>query len=279
MRDYKNKTIVITGAGSGIGRSLAIALSREGANIALCDINTKNLSETEQVIRSSPVNTLAMKVDVANLGEFKEFAAQVSHKLGGADVLINNAGISMSELIESMTPEQLHSLLWTNFGGVVHGCHAFLPQLKVREEGQIVNVGSVFSFGGQYGQAAYVSSKFAIRGYTETLIMELRKTKIAVSLAVPGAISTNLISNGHHSKKLLGSFDTSDFARLHERTSQNTPDACARKLIAGMRRGRRRIIIGGDARLLTFLATYAPRIYEQVVLAYGRMVQEGQRHL
>lgn len=191
MKSLGGKTVVITGAGSGMGRAYALEAVRRGARVALNDVNAADLAET--VRRCEPARLLARAFDVSSAAEFAEFADAVAGELGPADVMINNAGIEgEGQPFWATSRESLERVMNVNFWGVVNGTSAFLPQLLSRERGYLVNVSSLFGLLGAPHNSDYSSAKFAVRGFTECLAAELLDTSVRVYTVHPGGIDTRI---------------------------------------------------------------------------------------
>lgn len=194
MKNFKNKVIVITGAASGMGRSYATMFARLGSKVALCDYDEKGLKETETLAQQAgAAAVLAVKVDVSSKAAIYAFAEQVKSTLGNAHVIINNAGVAGgAQPVWAIEDSDYERVMAINFWGVLHGTRAFLPQLIANKEGAVVNVSSIFGLVGTPSNSDYCASKFAVRGFTESLMVELASTKIQVHLVHPGGINTNI---------------------------------------------------------------------------------------
>ena len=196
MKDFKNKTAVITGAGSGLGRSLALRLVSAGARLALSDIDENGLRETRQLTGAGDQEISLHQVDVADRQRMQEFAGEVVSRHGNVDILINNAGISLTPMtFDEITEEQYRKVLDVNMWGVYNGTRAFLPYLLERPEANIVNISSLAGLVGLYGYTAYSMSKSAIRGLSEALQGELAGTSVSLLIVHPGGVKTNLIDS------------------------------------------------------------------------------------
>ncbi len=195
MKNFQNKVVVITGAASGMGREYAISFAKRGARIALCDWDEAGLAETVSLARQAGAkDVFSAKVDVGSRDAVYGFADQVQKTLGNAHVVINNAGISgEGEPAWRLSDEGMHRIMNINYWGVVHGTRAFLPQMKANGEGAVVNVSSIFGLQGTPGNADYCATKFAVRGFTEALAVELTDTPIQVHCVHPGGIKTNIV--------------------------------------------------------------------------------------
>lgn len=256
----------VTGAGSGIGRALALSLGARGCALALADVNAAGLDETAELAQKTgaPKVTTAI-VDVAQLADVSRFARDVEAQHGGAQLLINNAGVALGGTFEEVSLEDFAWLIGINFWGVVHGVKAFLPQLRRQQAAHIVNVSSVFGLAAPPGQTAYSASKFAVRGFTESLRAELHGTPITVSCVHPGGIRTNIALNARTTVT-----DPVQLATAQERWQKLLripPEQAAAVIVRGIERNRPRILIGNDARLLDALARLFPA-------GVGRMLAE-----
>lgn len=260
MNSLHNKVVVITGAGSGIGRSLALQCAALGAKLALCDINSDDLKATALEASSFGIKLISACLDISQQDAVFCFAGKVLNELGPADVLVNNAGVALSTKVRSMDRLDFEWLFGINFWGVVNGCSAFLPQLEDRPEAQLINISSVFGLIAIPGQAAYCASKFALRGYTDALRMELRSSKVAVTLVHPGGVRTNIVRHGRHyadaSDQVL---EHEKFVSSFDRLAMTTADQAAAKIIQAIYHRKSRVLIGPDAFLLDILSRYVPR--------------------
>lgn len=202
MKNFKDKVVVITGAGSGMGRSYALMFAKLGSKVALCDYDEKGLKETEKlVMQAASVQVYAEKLDVSNKAGMYAFAQAVKAELGNANVIINNAGVSgEGRPVWALSDDSYERVMGINFWGVVHGTRAFLPQLLANGEGAVVNVSSIFGLVGTPSNSDYCASKFAVRGFTESLMVELSNSKVQVHLVHPGGINTNIASKPEHEK-------------------------------------------------------------------------------
>ena len=193
MKTLRGKVVTITGAASGIGRALAVQAAKDGALLALADWDERGVNETARLAGAS--RSIARKLDVRSEEGVSAFAAEVDTELGGAHVIVNNAGVSVSDFVGTMKRADFEWLMDINFWGVVRGTEAFLPQLRTKDDAHIVNISSVFGLIGVPSQSAYNASKFAVRGYTEALRQELHGTHVRVTCVHPGGVRTNIVRN------------------------------------------------------------------------------------
>ena len=197
MGYFTNKVVVITGAGSGMGRAYAHEFAQCGAKLALMDFDPKGLSETQQQLNTKGYTEVLCEVfDVSNRQAMFAFAEQVNERFGTTDVVINNAGVEGAVAPTwALEPKHFERIFAINFYGVLNGTQAFLPTLLKKKSGHIVNVSSIFGLVGTPNHADYCASKFAVRGFTEALMTELEESPIGVHLVHPGGIATNIQKN------------------------------------------------------------------------------------
>lgn len=263
MQSFQNKVCVITGAGSGIGRQLAIQLAGTGARLALNDWSEETLSETTEECRARGATVHQSAFSVADREAMYRFAQTVAEQYGQIDLVVNNAGIAlMQRKIESTPYEEFEKIIDINLWGVIYGSKAFIPHLKERPEAALVNVSSIFGQFAYPNQGPYVTTKFAVKGFTEVLRQELAKTNVAVSVVQPGGIATNIINN----------IDTErtewrqKFASTFDKMAGTTAEEAARTIIKGVQRKKKRILIGRDARLADRIIRLLPSSYEKILL-------------
>lgn len=257
MKNLQGKTAAITGAGSGIGRALAVSLAGEGCNLALADVNAEGLRETNGLINGGgKVSTHT--VDVSMRDQVFKFAEEAARHHGGVDIIINNAGVVLGDFLDTVPIEDFEWLMGINFWGVVHGTMAFLPLLKQRPEGHIVNLSSINGILPNPNNGPYCAAKFAVKGYTETLAQELNGTNIGVSCVHPGGIKTSIARNARINRTMF-SVTKDQATRLYEdELFRTTPDEAARIIIDGIKKNRRRILVGMDAKAIDLLVRLLP---------------------
>jgi NADP-dependent 3-hydroxy acid dehydrogenase YdfG len=255
---------MITGAASGIGRSLAQRLSRHGSPVAIADIDERGLKETEASLRGP---SLTRVLDVSDAAAQQEFAAEVRAWMPTPlAAVFNNAGVAVASTVLDAVPEDDDWLHDINFHGVVNGTRAFLPILVEQDDGVIVNTSSVFGLLGMPYQSAYCAAKFAVRGFTDSLRQELRGTGVHAVNVHPGGITTNIARNGRIRKDPEGRGRTHDqIATEFEAITMTSPDKAAEVIHAGVERGKARILIGPDAYFFDALARLAPTHYYDVL--------------
>jgi NAD(P)-dependent dehydrogenase (short-subunit alcohol dehydrogenase family) len=273
MKSFRGKVAAITGAGSGIGRAVALALSEEGCELALSDIDVAGLEATANEARTR-VRVSTKRVDVAQRPEVFAWANEVVREHGRANVIVNNAGVALAATAEGAPIEDFEWLMGINFWGVVHGTQAFLPHLRASGEGHVVNVSSCFGLVGIPGQSAYNASKFAVRGFTESLRQELEigRDPIGATCVHPGGIRTNILKAARidDSLKRLGVLDPKGERGSFEQMFRTSADEAARAILAGVRRNDRRVLIGADARALDTMQRLLPTGYQAVIARMSR---------
>lgn len=272
MRQLSGRVAAVTGAASGIGRALAIALAREGMRVAISDVNEPGLAETAQLAGAarSGARVTAARVDVSDRAAVHAWAERVVAEHGGVHLVVNNAGVALSARIEEMTYEDFEWLFGIDFWGVVHGTKAFLPHLLAAEEGHVVNVSSVFGLIAVPGQAAYNAAKFAVRGFTECLRqeLELENRRVSATCVHPGGVRTNIARNGRHRQTELASH--AELARRFDAIARTEPEWAALRIVRGVQRNARRVLIGADARALDVLQRVTGSGYQALTVAAAR---------
>jgi len=268
MKNLENKVAVITGAASGIGRSLALKLAKEGCMLALSDVNEDGLSETVSMTGLSSEKVFIKKLDVSNEADFNTFASDVVSKFGSADILINNAGVNHNGKVIDTPTEDLKWIFDINFWGVVYGSRAFLPHMMKRPGASLVNISSLFGLVGVRGQSAYCATKFAVRGFTESLRQELKlaKAEMDVISVHPGGIKTNIAKNARMvtANGAASEAELKKFASVFDKVAKTTADQAADTIIDGIKKSRSRVLIGNDAKLLDKIQRFFPAGYDKI---------------
>jgi NADP-dependent 3-hydroxy acid dehydrogenase YdfG len=258
------RPVMITGAASGIGRSLAVHLSTTGSPVAIADVDETGLKETAGMLSGL---ALTRVLDVRDAEDQHRFAAEVRAWLTSPlAAVFNNAGVAVSSTVLDADPADDEWLRQINFDGVVNGTRAFLPILVEQDEGVIVNTSSVFGLVGIPYQSAYCASKFAVRGFTDALRQELRGTGVSAVNVHPGGITTNIARNGRLRQDPEGRGRTQEqIAEQFEKMTMTSPDKAAEIICRGVEKGKARILVGPDARVFDALARLAPTRYYDAV--------------
>ncbi|WP_250654976.1 SDR family oxidoreductase [Alkalimarinus coralli] len=265
MKNFSGKTIVITGAGSGIGRGLAKSMALKGAALALVDLSEDSLNETANMLSDNALSIRCYPLDVSDKKAVYELADQVYKDFGRVDVVINNAGVALSETVEDMSYDDFEWVMDINFWGVVYGTKAFLPYLKRSSEAYIVNISSIFGLISVPAQSAYNASKFAVKGFTEALRLELKGTTVNPICVHPGGIKTNIAKSARFYKSIDGSLDRDEAMNLFDKFTWTTPDKAAETIINGIVKKNKRVLIGPDARIVDWFQRLLPDAYDRIL--------------
>jgi short-subunit dehydrogenase len=279
MRTLTGAVAVITGAGSGIGRALALRLARERCDLAIADIDPAGLAETAVKARASRINVSTHAVDVADRVAMTEFRDAVLGAHGRVNLLVNNAGVVLLGNVTELTLDEIAWLMGINFWGVVHGIKLFLPVLQQQADAHIVNLSSIFGIVAPPGNAPYAASKFAVRGFSEALGHELAlaRSKVKVTTVHPGGIRTPIAARARLAAA-VGEARRSDAVARFEKMARTSPEAAAERILRGVLAGEKRVLIGGDARLLDALQRLLPTRYEAVLQRlWGRDIKVPKR--
>lgn len=268
MRDFRDKVAAISGAGSGIGRALALELARRGCHLSLCDIQEEALARTADEARALGVRVHSERVDVARREEVYRWAEATAGAHGKVNLIFNNAGVALVTTVEAAEYEALEWIMGINFWGVVYGTKAFLPHLKASGEGHIVNLSSVFGLFGVPGQCGYNAAKFGVRGFTECLRMELELMDCGVSATSvhPGGIRTNIAraARSDGSTASIG-LDHDESGADFEKAARTTPEKAALIILRAVEKNKRRVLVGPDAHVLDFLVRLMPTGYQGII--------------
>lgn len=271
--NYQGRTAVVTGAGSGIGRALSIALSRRGANLAISDVDPAGLEETVRLCAGGGGKVEPYRVNVADRPAVLAHAEEVSSTFGDVHLVVNNAGVAVAGTIEETTFDDFDWLLGINLHGVINGTKAFLPHLIASGDGHLVNLSSVFGLIAPAFNGAYSTAKFGVRGFTEALRQEMLISghPVQVHSVHPGGIRTNIARNARlkpsaQAAARPGRHPADDF----ERIARTTPDKAAATILAGVDAGRTRILVGPDAYLIAAIPRLLGARYVDLFGKVGR---------
>ncbi|XQO43723.1 SDR family NAD(P)-dependent oxidoreductase [Aquihabitans daechungensis] len=274
MKDFSGRVAAITGAGSGIGRALAVDLAGRGAHLALSDVDETGLAETVGRCEGRGIKVTSQRLDVADRDGVFAWADAVVADHGQANLIFNNAGVALTATIEAMSIEDFTWLMDINFWGVVHGTQAFLPHLKASGEGHVVNISSVFGLLSIPSQSAYNAAKFGVRGFTDSLRMELAIEGAPVSSTTvhPGGIKTNIVRNSRLDPSAAGvaGNDKAQLAVDFDKIARTSPEKAARVILAAVEADKRRVLIGPDARLFDLAARLPAGVYQRIIVQGAR---------
>ncbi|MDB4987300.1 MAG: short-chain dehydrogenase/reductase [Myxococcaceae bacterium] len=275
MKKLTDRTAVVTGAGSGIGRATSVLLAQRGCRLALADIQEEGLAETARLVRELGRPVTTHKVDVSDKARMQEFATEVVDAHGGVHILINNAGVAVVANFKDHSLEDFEWLMGINFWGVVYGCKFFLPHLSLAEEGHIVNISSLFGLMGIPQQTSYCSSKFAVRGFSESLRIELASSNVGVTSVHPGGIATRIVADA----RLSG--DAQD-PKAHARMVKSfkkmmPPSEAALCILRGIERNKPRVLITRESYIADVMKRLSPALSTDLFAwGYERMQHMAQ---
>ena len=277
MKDFKNKVAVITGSGSGMGRELAIELASNGANIALVEINEKTLNETAELLKKYNVGVSKHIVDVGNKQAVFDLPEKVIEEHGSVDMVFNNAGVALSSTVEDSTDEDWEWGLGILLHGVINGTRAFLPFLKERPEAAIINTSSIFGLLSVPNQSIYHVGKYGVRGFTESLALEMKmeKSNVEVYSVHPGHIGTNIANIGAKNGKFDFDEDGEDGPNLFGAQAKTVEEAgqlfkdkapinantAAKIILKNIKKKNKRILVGSDAYAYDLIQRIFPKWY------------------
>ena len=265
MKTLENKVVVITGAGSGIGRELALLAARRGALLAVSDWNEQALSETVHLLKSAGVRELRSDVvDVADRAAVAALATAVVEHFGRVNMVVNNAGVTVTGDFEEMEYADFDWIVGVNLHGVVNGTKEFLPHLIASGDGHVINLSSLFGLISMPGQTAYNATKFAVRGFTEALREEMLVNghPVEVTCVHPGGIRTGIARNGRKTASQDASAIDSFF---EDKLARMTPDKAAQIIFKGALNGKARVLVGADAHALHHFAKVVGSRYQDIV--------------
>ena len=277
MKTFKNKVAVITGAGSGMGRYLAVLLAKDGADVCICDVNEKTLSETSAMLRKFNVAVSSHILDVSDKEAIEALPQKVIDQHGKVDMVFNNAGVTAGSHFQDMKEDNWDWVMGINFDGVINSTRAFIPHLVNNSEGAIVNTSSIFGMVAVPGQSVYHATKFAVRGFTESLALEMKQTNpnLQIHCVHPGHIGTNIAATARMSDEDFKDNEarSSIFTRNAPKTQQEMgelfkeggmhPSKAAKIILNGVKKNKTRIFIGLDAKLLDLSQRLFPKHYHK----------------
>ncbi len=260
MKVDAHTVAVLTGAGSGIGRALAVLLAGRGATLALADLNYEALEATRVLCGHAAVSTHAL--DVSDKRQVADFAEAVRLEHGGVHLLVNNAGVALGGRFEDYSLEDIEWLMGINFWGVVYGCYSFLPLLERQVQAHIVNVSSIFGILAPPEQTAYCASKFAVRGFSESLRHELENGPVGLSVVHPGGVRTAIARSARTGSRAGRSpLELERATQSFEQNLVTSPMDAAQTILEGIERNAPRILIGRDARNADVVGRLFPATY------------------
>jgi NAD(P)-dependent dehydrogenase (short-subunit alcohol dehydrogenase family) len=265
----KNRTAVITGAASGIGRAIAISLARRGCNLALADLNDAGISETARLAQAAEaasagaVRITQHHLDVMDRGAVAALPEAVLAAHPGVDILVNNAGVAVGGMFEGVSEDDFQWLFDINFWGVVRMTRAFLPVLRKSDDARLVNLSSVYGLISPPGQTAYSASKFAVRGFSNSLLNELAGSNVGVTVVHPGGVETSIADSARVPKDMPPE-EAARRKAIAKKALRMPPQEAGEIIVKGIERRSPRVLVGNDAKLLAFLERLAPNSYWKI---------------
>ena len=252
-----NRTAVVTGAASGIGRAIALSLAQRRCHLALADVNETGLAETAALASAHEVHISQHRLDVADAEAIAAFPEVVLAEHDGVDLLVNNAGVAVGGNFDQVSEADFDWLLSINFHGVVRMTRALLPLLRASDDARLVNLSSVFGLFAPPGQTAYAASKFAVRGFSESLRHELVGSSVGVTVVHPGGVNTAIA----RSARVPAGIHADEVARQRDefQKSLKLPAAVAGEtIVKAVEQRRDRVLVGSDARLVDWVVRLLP---------------------
>jgi len=282
MSKVSSKVCVVTGAGSGIGRELALELARRGARaVAISDVNDQGLAETARLVEAQTPSVAVHEqhLDVADRQAFIAYAETISGEFGVVHQIYNNAGIASGKTVLDASFEVYDKVIGINLFGVIHGTKVFLPHLIASGDGHVTNISSLNGYMAQDELSAYCATKFGVRGFTETLRIEMLRDKLPVKVTVvhPGGVKTNIATAGLQHAEALG-YEVSEHERrrvqaYNDKLLRMPPVEAARIIVDGVERDKPRVLVGNDAKLVDLIVRCFPVSYTRVTLGLNKLVK------
>ena len=269
-----SRTALITGAGSGIGRSLAVVMARRGLNLALVDVDQNGLAETMRMIGTSAGRLTAHPLDLVQHAAIAALPDVIRARHGRLDILVNNAGVAVSGHFEAIAEDDFDWLFSVNFVAMVRMTRAFLPLLRASDRARIVNISSLFGLIAMPGQTAYAASKFAVRGFSEALRHELSGTSVGMTVVHPGGVATSIVENARASAAMSREQTQRD-KQAFTKLLTMSPDHAAETIVRGIERQSPRVIIGGHARFAATLERLFPVRHVAILLWLAARTQRS----
>jgi NAD(P)-dependent dehydrogenase (short-subunit alcohol dehydrogenase family) len=264
-----DRTAVITGAGSGIGRAIAQALARRGCHLALVDISEPGLAETVQLVDGASIRISRHRLDVADRAAVATLPRAVVAEHGRVDLMFNNAGVALAGTFDQVSEADFDWLFEINFAAVVRLTRAFLPHLKSSDDARIVNMSSLFGLVSPPGQTAYAASKFAVRGFSNALRFELAGSNVGVTVVHPGGVATKIAENARRHAGTTNAEMAEQLERAR-RVLTMPPEKAGEIIVRAVERRTPRVVVGGQAKMIALIERLAPVSYWKVLAALAR---------
>jgi NAD(P)-dependent dehydrogenase (short-subunit alcohol dehydrogenase family) len=251
MKQISGRVAVVTGAGSGIGRAVSLELAKQGADLALVDIDKPGLEAVQAAVEAAGRKASQHVVDVSNQQQMAALPEQVIAEHGAVHILVNNAGVAVNLPFEQQEVADLEWITGINYWGVMYGCKYFLPYLQQADQAHIVNMSSLAGLTGMKGQSSYASTKFAVRGLSECLYVELANSQVGITCVHPGAVATNILEAARmeptHKEKMLKMFHLA-----------MPPEKAALLIVKAIRKNRFKLVFCVESRILDCMKRFFP---------------------
>lgn len=268
---------VVTGAGGGIGRAIALSLARRGCHLSLCDVREEGLRQVADEASALGVRCVTHRLDVADRSAVRALPGHVIAAHGGVHLIVNNAGVAVGGTFEEVSEVDFDWLMEINFHAVVRMTRAFLPHLRVAAEGRIVNISSLHGLVSPAGQVPYTASKFAVRGFSNGLRHELAGSTVGITVVHPGGVATSIAKNA----RAPGTVDAAIFEARRERANRllrMPPERAGEIIVKGIERNAARILVGTDAKVVSVLERLMPVSYWKVLtVLMNKRASGGER--
>ncbi|HUT55961.1 MAG TPA: SDR family NAD(P)-dependent oxidoreductase [bacterium] len=271
IKDLRDKVVVVTGAGSGIGRASALAFAEQGSDLVVADVNEERVKDTALEIEKQGARAIYKKTDVSRRAEVEALRDFALAERGRVDVVHNNAGVSIGGNLEDTSIEDFEWIVSINFWGVIYGIKAFLPHMIERRSGHIVNTASVLGLCGAPGTSAYCATKFAVAGVSESLRAEVRKYNIGVTAICPGIIDTRIVSDGRMRIRKDARANADRVMEFYK-TRGWPPERVARAVVKAVRHNRAVVPVGPEAWGQWFLKRSSQSLYNAALILSERFL-------
>jgi NAD(P)-dependent dehydrogenase (short-subunit alcohol dehydrogenase family) len=276
MSKVKDKICVVTGAGSGIGRAVALELGTRGARgIAICDIDESGLGETAAALERAGTQVHSSAVNVADRDAVATYANGVANQFGVVHQLYNNAGVAGSVRLLDRDYRDLDRIISINLWGVIHGTIEFLPHLAASGDGHVINISSLNGYVAQASASPYCASKFAVRGFTESVRGEMLRERQPVKVTVvhPGGVKTDIANAAvRDSTRPVTAEDEARVRLYNDKLLRMDPARAARIIVGGVERNRPRVLVGNDAKAMDLLVRLVPSRYLEFLALADRLL-------
>jgi len=277
MRTLKDKFVVITGAASGIGEALALACAARGARLLLADIDAAGLDRVKLEVEALGALCYLQVTDTGSEDAIKSLATYAESTGTGADIVINNAGVGLVSPVDRLHTADAQWLMNINFWGVVHGCRAFIPQLRQRPDTVLVNISSIFAMVSMPTQSIYNASKAAVRGFSDALREELRSDGVDVLCVHPGGIKTNIANKARITDVSLVADSDQEMRDHFAKVARTTPAQAAAVIIKAIESRKSRVLIGADARIMDWTFRLFPAYTSRWMTSLGQWMRHHER--